>query len=440
MSNGSAGVVVQRVGKKKYNDLFDNKVINEAFVLSVTGGSKKRLRLKIAQIFLEHKEFKKCLSGYVLDKAVISFIRFNEKNLFSHVLQDEILRKKLYTNTQVKESFNKALKRVRSRNKWYLKKLLSYEDLRGKVKQLDFITQEMLDQGAVFAPKTENEKELLQAVVARDGKSVKKILDTKDLNEKGINEAFGKTLTGRTKKDMRIKIAHIFLEHQKVKEMLNGRYLDKAVIAFIRIGVRDLFSIVLQDEILRKKLYTSKQTKISFDKTLRKAVKQKKVYLREFLSYSDLKEKVEHLDCIPQEMLDEAEEVSESDIERELCSLVDALNVRDAKQMKQIVQDCFDSIELSDLNYVFIACLYQKYFDGIKTLLSCADFRKCLTEGYVSNISEILNDCLENDDKKYRTIAQKIIDEMCGYKKLKKWLLESVAKSDYQALKKYLKV
>ena len=180
--------------------------------------------------------------------------------------------------------------------------------------------------------------------------------------------------------------------------------------------------------------------KKSFDKVLKYASKKEKGYLKEFLSYSDLRDKVKHLDFIPQEMIDAAlEKELLVDEEVSFSSLMDVFNARNAKQMKQIIKSEFDDIESSDLNFVFIACLYQGYFEGIKALLSCAEFRKYLVKGHVLNIFEILNDCLQSDDKQDQEIAEKIIDQMCGYKKLKKWVFESVAKSDYQALKKYLK-
>ena len=283
---------------------------------------------------------------------------------------------------------------------------------------------------------------LFSAVIARNAEKVKKILDERhgDLSEAAINEAFVKTVTGRREK-LRLKVTPVFLSHQKVKELLSGKSLDKVVVKLIYQNKKDLFSIILRDEVLRKKLYTNTQTREFFDKALNLLAKRNSIYLKEFLSYPDLREKIKHLDCITQKMLGEVME-RELLVDEEVSSgsLVDALNARDTKQMKKIFECDFDSIEPMDLNYVFIACLYQKYFEGIKTLLSCATFRKYLAKGCVPDIFEILNDCLLDDDEQYQEIAKKIIDQMCGYKKLKKRVLELIKESDFEALKTYCNV
>ena len=95
-------------------------------------------------------------------------------------------------------------------------------------------------------------------------------------------------------------MAILFLKHPEIKKKLNGVSLDIAVTEFLKSCNKDLFSDILQDDLLKTKLYTSEETKELFILTLFYATEKRKAFLQEFLSYPDLKDKVKHLNFIPE--------------------------------------------------------------------------------------------------------------------------------------------
>ena len=242
------------------------------------------------------------LTGRTLDRVIAKFLRLSVRDLYSEILQDSVLRGKLYACDDTNDIFTRTLKYASKDRKSYLKEFLSYSDLAKKVRHLDFISIE-----------SDEDKALFEAIADQRKRKIKRLLDK--VSVEAINKAFRKLLIVRKRVDLCLDIARTFLNHQVVKNALSQETLDKVMIRLIELCERNFYSEILQDDVLRKKVYQCAKTRESFDRVLRRVWKKRQWALRELLAYPDLMKRVKHLDFIPQELLDEVRDDSSSEEE-----------------------------------------------------------------------------------------------------------------------------
>ena len=176
--------------------------------------------------------------------------------------------------------------------------------------------------------------QLLQSVEKNDKNAVKQILKIchSVLNENDISSAFWEALNKDKKKDLKLEIAHIFLKNQNVKGKLSGEVLDKAVAKSIRRCTKNLLLTILRDKLLRSKLYVKARTREAFKRSIKHAFKYNRSYLKEILSYSDLRRKIQHFDFIPRDML------------------LDLLDKEDEKEVKQVLDNYAHGFSEKEVN------------------------------------------------------------------------------------------
>ena len=346
---------VKTIFEQHLNDLSTDG-INKAFRRTVVG-KKNKLRPKIALIFLKNQTIKHVLSRELLDRAFIKGINVCHLNISSTILKDDSLRGKLYTSEKTKKAFDRVLQTMERKKYYYLKEIALYPDLKSRIRIVEMIqkktikrtkkeqvkqkNQRIEDSGlfdVVKAKDTENAREILDAhlvemiqkkIIKRPGKKqvkqkiqriedyglfnavkakekVRSIFDAhhNDLSEDAVSRAFIKSVTGARKK-LKQEIGVLFLKDQEVREKLSDEALSEVLMKTSKLSFRDLFSKILHEESLRKRLYTNEEAKTFFEDTLKFTLYYKKSYLKEILSYPDLKRKIRHFEQLSEQQVEQ---------------------------------------------------------------------------------------------------------------------------------------
>ena len=230
---------------------------------------------------------------------------------------------------------------------------------------------------------------LYDAIFDGDVEEVKQILEEhlSDLGKEAINQAFLQTVTGR-KKNLRQKIAVLFLEYSEVRAALSGPVLDNAVIKCIQERQTDLYFKILCSKTLRKKLYVSQETKDRFEKAFRYLTKKwRKKYLKEFLSYADLRAK------LPQELKN--------------VFLRYLTNVKKlTPQAKQMITACLDDFE----------------------------FRNAIQNQTFEDILEFANEIFKGEHQGAKNAADCVLDMFCRHEYLEHKIYEICQAKGYAAV------